>query len=670
MNDSLAGGAGSDAPLGAFPATVSVSGDDLLSRLLQGPLRILEPLEQELFKIRYDLYLADALRPLQKLYGARKDYESAVSRFTEIVAQAYAQRPQELRLLDLQRQTEPDWFQQSQMIGYVCYADRFAGDLKSVAERIPYLKEMGVTYLHLMPLLKARPGPNDGGYAVMDYRQVNPELGTMADLTGLATRLRQNGMSLCIDLVCNHTAKEHEWAQRAVAGERAYQDYYLMFEDRAISDRYERTLPEVFPDFKSGNFTYYEDIDRWVWTTFHDYQWDLNYANPAVFAEMLEIILFLANQGVEVLRMDAVAFMWKRPGTDSQNQPEAHYLLQAFRALSRMAAPGLILKAEAIVPPEPLIQYLGRGSAANKECQLAYHNVLMVLMWSALAEQRAVLMTHALQQIPETPSGCAWVTYARCHDDIGWAVADEDAGGVGLSGARHRNFLSDFYSGRFPGSFARGATFQFNPRTGDRRISGSMASLAGLEVAQEKQDRHEIELAVRRILLLHNLMFAFGGIPLIYMGDEVGMLNDYSYRERPELAGDNRWLHRPRMDWERAEERHDDESIAGRVYQGILRLVVARKTMPALHAQAGSFPVWTNNEQVFGLLRDSPRGRILILANVSEQAQPLPGQRLLELGFGGYLVDCISGAVLEGWPTLALSPYEVVWISRPEREAT
>ena len=648
-----------------------VSTNDLLQRLLQGPLRNLEPIEQELFRLRFELCLNDALRPLGKLYGERKDYESVVARFAEIVAHAYARRPADLRLLDLRREAQPDWFQHSTMIGYVCYADRFAGSLDGVAEKIPYLRELGVTYLHLMPLLKPRPGSNDGGYAVMSYRQVNPDLGTMDDLAALAARLRDEGISLCIDLVCNHTAKEHRWAQRAMDGDAAYQDYYLMFADRTLPDRYEQTLPEVFPDFKPGNFTYYEEIERWVWTTFHEYQWDLNYANPAVFAEMLDIILFLANQGVEVLRMDAVAFMWKRMGTDCQNQPEAHYLLQAFRALSRIAAPALLLKAEAIVAPERLIHYLGRGLAANKECELAYHNQLMVLMWSALAERRAVLMTHALQQMPETPSGCSWVTYARCHDDIGWAISDEDAAGVGLSGAMHRAFLSDFYSGRFPGSFARGATFQFNPRTGDRRINGSMASLAGLEVAQESQDGQQIEFAVRRILLLHNLLFAFGGIPLIYMGDELGLPNDYSYLNDANLAGDNRWIHRPRMDWNRAADRRanrqDGQSVAAQIFQAILSLVAARKATPALHAQAGSHAIWTGNDHVFGLLRDSPRGRVLVLANVSEEVRAVSGQRLQELGFDSYLVDLISGKLVESWPELALEPYEAFWLGRQSR---
>ncbi len=608
--------------------------DTLTAILQQGPLRLLEPLEQQIFLQRVEQYWEDVLRPLRTLYADHPNFDTWLGQFLHITARAYAARSPDLRMLDLRRFREPDWFQQPNMVGYVAYTDRFAADLPGVAAKIPYLQELGVTYLHLMPLLQPRPGHNDGGYAVMDYRQVDARLGTMADLATLTAELRQNDISLCIDLVCNHTAKEHEWAQKAMAGDPVYQDYYLMFPDRTLPDQYEQTVREIFPEFKPGNFTYYPQIDKWVWTTFNEFQWDLNYANPAVFGEMLDIMLYLANQGVEVLRLDAVAFMWKRMGTDCENQPEAHAILQAFRALSRMAAPGLLLKAEAIVPPPQLVPYLGRGAATNKECEVAYHNVFMVMLWSSLAERKVALMTHALQQMPAIPSGASWLTYIRCHDDIGWAVTEENAAAVGLNGYLHRSFLSDFYSGRFPGTFARGATFQFNPKNNDRRISGSLASLAGLEIALEQEDWREVDLAVARILLLHSMILAFGGIPLLYMGDELGLLNDASYLNDPHLADDNRWLHRPFMDWELAQKRHDWQSVNGRIFQGIVQLVQARKKTFALHAQAAAYAVWTHNESVFGLIRESPRGRVLVLGNFSEKPQTVPAYRLHELGFG------------------------------------
>ena len=638
--------------------------NSIFDSLLRGPLYSLEPLEQDIFCQRVEQFWADAVRPLTLLYANHPQFESWLHKFLHITARAYAGRPPDLRLLDLRRLNQPDWFQQSGMMGYVAYADRFSPDrtLKGVAEKIPYLKKLGVTYLHLMPLLQPRPGQNDGGYAVMDYRRVDERLGTMADLSDLAGQLRQNGISLCIDLVCNHTAQEHEWAQKALAGDPAYLAYYHTFPDRTLPDRYEPTIREIFPEFKPGSFTWYERINRWVWTTFNEYQWDLNYANPAVFAEMLDILLWLANQGVEVLRLDAVAFMWKRLGTDCENQPEAHAILQAFRALSRMAAPGLLLLAEAIVPPPQLVPYLGQGEATNKECEIAYHNVFMVMLWSALAERKVALLTHALQQIPSIPSGTSWLTYVRCHDDIGWAVTEADAAAVGLDGYLHRAFLSDFYSGRFPGSFARGATFQFNPKTNDRRISGSLASLTGLERALERGDEREIDLAVRRILLLHSMIFVFGGIPLIYMGDELGLLNDASYRDDPHLAGDNRWLHRPRMDWDAAARRGDPDTIAGRIFQGLLPLIRTRKEMFELHGRARSHPVWTNSERVFGLIRESARGRVLVLANFSEWGTAVSRARLREMGFTGPLTDRLTNRPFDPWSDIYLEAYQFLWL--------
>lgn len=618
--------------------------------------------KQQQFFQRLAVHWEDVIRPLHALYGHLDNFEAWLGDTISRTACAYANRSNDLHQLDEKRLLQPDWFQQPEMLGYVCYTDRFAGNLNGVAEKIAYLNELGVTYLHLMPLLMPRPGANDGGYAVMDYRQVNAALGTMDDLANLASHLRQNGISLCIDLVCNHTAKEHEWAIQAQAGDPTFQNYYLMFPDRTMPDEYEKTLREIFPDFKAGNFTYYEEFDKWVWTTFNEYQWDLNYENPAVFAEMLDIMLYLANRGVEVLRLDAVAFMWKRLGTDSENQPEAHLLLQAFRALSRIAAPGLLLKAEAIVSPPQLVPYLGRGVAANKECHIAYHNVLMVMLWSCLAERKVVLTTHALQQMPPIPSGTSWVTYVRCHDDIGWAITEEDAAAVGLEGFAHRSFLSNFYTGRFPGTFASGTTFQFNPRNNDRRVNGSLASLAGLETAVSNQSWHEVEMAIRRILLLHSVIFAYGGIPLIYMGDEIGQLNDHSYLENPDLANDSRWLHRPFMDWEKAALRHDRQTITGRIYNGLCQLVQARKCTEVLHAETAVHPIWTHNDQVLGILRDSPRGRLLILANVTEQPQTVGRGRLQQLGFNGLLHDQISQQPISLWGDLTLEPYQTLWL--------
>lgn len=635
-----------------------------LTAVTHTTLRLLEPFEQKLFELRVRQYWGDVQRPLRALYGTHPQYTQWLRHYLKLIATAYANRPKALHQLDLQRMSQPDWFQQSNMIGYVCYTERFADNLPDIQNKIPYLKELGVRYLHLMPLLEPRDGPNDGGYAVRNYRQVRSDLGTMDDLAELTAVLRQHNISVCIDMVCNHTAKDHAWARQAMAGDPKYQDYYLMFPDRTLPDQYEQTLPEVFPDLAPGNFTYYPEMEQWVWTTFNEYQWDLNYSNPAVLGDMLDNILFLANQGIEVLRLDAVAFMWKRLGTDSQNQPEAHYILQAFRALSRIVAPALILKAEAIVSPDKLIPYLGRGIATHKECELAYHNVFMVTLWSALAERKAVLMTHILQNMPPIPHTASWITYIRCHDDIGWAITEEDAAGVGLNGFEHRAFLSDFYSNRFSTTFARGTTFQFNPKTQDRRINGSLASLAGLEQAIAQNNLYAIELSIRRILLLHAMIFSFGGLPLIYMGDELGLLNDESYLQDPHLANDSRWIHRPYMDWQKAQERQDPHTITGRIFLGLQHLIHVRQHTPTLHAETANYPIWTHNDHVFGMVRQSPRGRILILANMTEQEQVIPDYRLPELGFESPMREHIGQTVYYDIQHMRLAPYQVMWLEK------
>ena len=443
--------------------------------------------EADAFLARLETLSFDITGPLGLLYGGVADVHKLATQLVLDALHAAAARPADLRRLDRRREIDPAWFQRSRMIGYVCYADRFAGSLPGVRQHLDYLVELGVTYLHLMPLLRPRDGESDGGYAVADYDQVDPRIGTMADLQALAGDLHERGMALCVDLVLNHTAREHEWARKALAGEPGYREMYLVYPDRTEPDAYERTLPEVFPDTAPGSFTQVPGLG-WVWTSFHEYQWDLNYANPAVFRAMLGTMLALANRGIDVLRLDAVPFLWKRMGTDCQNQPEAHLLLQAFRALTRLAAPGLVLKAEAIVSPEMLAQYLGGHDRFRPECDLAYDNQLMVMLWSSLATRDVRLAERALSHRRAAPAPTSWVTYVRCHDDIGWAVSDADAAAAGIDGFAHRRFLADFYAGRFPGSFGRGALFQDNPATGDARISGMAASLCGVEAALEPPD--------------------------------------------------------------------------------------------------------------------------------------------------------------------------------------
>jgi amylosucrase len=617
----------------------------------------------ELFELRAQRSAADLWPMLSQIYGAHPDFAAMQAALQEEMARAAKARPADLKRLDLQRDLEPDWFQRPEMVGYAAYADRFTGSIAAIEGKLDYLTDLGVRYLHVMPCLKPRPAPNDGGYSVQDYRKINPDLGSMADLERLARAMRGRGMSLCIDLVLNHTAREHEWAQKALAGDPFYQDFYYFFDDDTLPRQYEEHLVEIFPNDAPGSFTYVPELGKWVWTTFHVHQWDLNWSNPWVFLEIAKVMLFLANKGVDVLRLDAVAFMWKRMGTRCQSEPEVHMLLRALRAVCRITCPGVLHLEEAITAPAEMLTYLGRGDHDGKIGNLAYHNTLMVQYWSALASRDTRLMAHVLAtHFPETLTNATYATYLRCHDDIGWAVTDEDAGDLGFSGRAHRAFLSDFYDGSFAGSFARGALFQENPATGDKRISGTLASLTGVEKGLAEGDARAVDLAVQRILMGTALIASYGGVPLIYMGDEVALTNDYGYLDVPEHATDSRWIHRPRMDWDRVAHAADGDGVAGQVLAGTRAILHARARLPALHGAVPTRILRPDNAQVLAFARLAPTGTVLCLFNFSEAVQTIPESWLRAHGatrmhdlLSGYDVQLHDGR-------LVLLPYGRVWL--------
>ncbi|MFC4427972.1 alpha-amylase family protein [Deinococcus navajonensis] len=620
--------------------------------------------DAETFLLRLERYGPDLVESLQAVYGAQSP--ALLDGLIEVMLHAFHNRPPDLRRLDEARLLRPDWLQTPDMVGYVAYTDRFAGTLQGVRGKLDYLKDLGVKYLHLMPLLKPREGENDGGYAVQDYRAVRPDLGSMDDLSALARDLHAQGMSLVLDLVLNHVAHEHEWAQKARAGDPKYRAYFHVYPDRTQPDAFEATLPEVFPEFAPGNFTWDKTLGGWVWTTFNPYQWDLNWANPDVFREFLDIILYLANRGVDVFRLDAIAFLWKRLGTDSQNQPEVHWLTRALRAATRIVAPAVAFKAEAIVAPAQLIHYLGTRAHHGKVSDMAYHNSLMVQLWSSLASRDTTLLREALQAFAPKPTNTTWGLYVRCHDDIGWAISDEDASRAGLNGEAHRRFLSDFYSGGFPGTFARGLVFGFNAQTGDRRISGTAASLAGLETALATGDEPGVSTAIARLRLLHGVILGFGGVPLVYMGDELALLNDYGFRDVPEHAADNRWVHRPQMDWALAEHaREDVNSPAGRMYAWLQKLIQARAGTPHLHASVESRPVHSPDSRVLLLRRDHPLGTFLGVYNFSHEEVSFPTGVLRE-HLGEQAEDRLGGGRLTfARATVRLEPYRALWLTQP-----
>ncbi|MFN8085805.1 MAG: alpha-amylase family protein [Microbacterium sp.] len=597
------------------------------------------------FRGRFDAQFPRLHGLFTRLYGERPDGQEQLAATVAAASTSWNARPLELKVRDAQREADAGWFQSERMLGGVAYVDRFAGNLAGIRDQIPYFRELGLTYLHLMPLFDAPDGDNDGGYAVSSYRKVNPSLGTMEELTDLAADLRTAGISLVVDFIFNHTSNEHEWAKKAVAGDPEYADFYLIFDDREMPDAYERTTREIFPDDHRGSFVQLDD-GRWIWSTFYHYQWDLNYANPAVFRAMAGEMLFLANRGVEVLRMDAVAFIWKRLGTSCESLPEAHLLLQAFNAVLAMAAPGMVFKSEAIVHPDEVVTYI-----SPEECQLSYNPLQMALTWEALATRDGRLLQDALEERHALPAGTAWVNYVRSHDDIGWTFADEDATRYGIDGYAHRQFLNRFYTGRHDGTFARGVAFQENPTTGDARVTGTTASLAGIEAGDAGGED--------RVVLAHALALSTGGIPLLYLGDEVAQLNDYSYRDDPVRRGDSRWVHRGNRPRDRYAERTDENTPAGRVFRRLTKLIAVRQQASEF-AGGELIGFRTPHPSVIGYQRPGAQTRVLALANVGDAEVQIDPLTLS--GFARDAYDLVHDAELDLDEGLTLPPHGFVWV--------
>jgi amylosucrase len=618
---------------------------------IRSPLaRLLAPLPTHLrddAARRYARQEAVLLDRLGSLYGQRPDFLPWLGDLMESVGRQYAARAPELRRQDAQRETQPDWFASQSMLGYSAYVQRFGGNLQGVAARIAHLRELGVTYLHLLPFLRPRAGESDGGFAVASFEEVDPALGSNADLLALTAQLRAAGISLCSDLILNHVADDHAWALGAKAGDPLLRDFFHTYPDRAQPDRYERTVGQVFPQAAPGNFTFVPELQRWVWTTFYPYQWDLNYANPAVFAAMAGAMLGLANKGIDVFRLDSTAFLWKREGSDCMNQPEAHSLLQALRAIAAIVAPGVLLKAEAIVPTPKLPAYF--GSDAAPECHIAYHSSLMAAGWGALAEESTDLLQLVIAATPPLPPAASWLSYVRCHDDIGWNVLLNEAG---ANGPARLARIAQFFAGA-PGSYARGAAFQSSSADKAHGSNGMAASLAGLESATTVQEQ---EYALRRLLLLHGLALSFGALPVLYMGDELGMTNDHSYTQRADRAMDSRWLQRPAFDDSLLAWRHDGVSASGRLYPALRQLVDVRRRLPALAADAPRSVLPADTPAVLALLRGDA---FLNLSNFSGASQryTLPA---------GEWRNCLDGSVLAG--TVGLQPWHMLWLEREQEQ--
>ena len=597
----------------------------------------------------------DLERSYYEIYGDNDITRLRYTQLMEIMEQAKKTRPAAWKKLDA---AGNDWYKSENMIGIMLYVDRFSDNLVEFEKRIDYLAELGVTYVHFMPLLKSRDGNNDGGYAVSDYLMVDDKFGTMKQLERVISLLKKKGIRTCIDFVLNHTAKEHVWAQKCLAGDPDYNDMYIMYDDDTVPKEYEKTLTQIFPGVAPGNFTYYPELKKYVMTRFYEFQWDLNYRNPQVFNKIVEVLLTLANKGVDIFRLDAIPYMWKELGTSSMNLPNVHKLIAMMYEIVQQICPSVIFLGEAIVEPFEIVKYF--GTADRKECNVMYNASLMVLLWNSLASRDVRLMARSLSKDYGIPSDGLWINYIRCHDDIGWGFETDILRDMGCNPEMHKQFMIQFMEGKFQGSFATGELYEYNPVTGDARNSGTLASMCGLEQALNEKHMYKVELAVKRILLLHSIIISYTGIPLLYSGDEIGQLNDWSYKEIPEHAGDSRWLHRGKMDWEAAERRTDLGTVEGQIFSRLKEMIRIRKSNVYFSADYKSIPVDTGNQAVFCFHKAD---KMLVLANFSEREQWVDAKAFDWFGLPGEMHDLITGRPIRSYNNqIQLGPYEYLWL--------
>lgn len=567
-----------------------------------------------------------------QLYQHHPSGSAAFEQLIENLIIAHIERPLVLKQKDETKEKKDYWYLSNELCGMSLYVDRFAGSLAAMPEKLPYLKELGINLLHLMPVFESPEGESDGGYAVSDFRKVDKRFGTLPELKTLQQQMEASDMYLMIDIVLNHTSQKHEWAEKARKGDKTYQDYFYMYPDRGLPDQFDAAMPEIFPESSPGNFTFIRECNQWVMTVFHHYQWDLNYTNPAVFNAMLENILFYANLGIDILRIDAPAFIWKQLGTTCQNLPQAHQLLCLIRQCVQVAAPGMALLGEAIVAPKEIMKYFGTGVYQGRECQFAYNATQMALQWEALATGDTRVMLAAQHDILQKPFGTSWIAYTRCHDDIGLGFEDASITAAGFNAYEHRKFLKDYYSGSFPDSPAAGALFSINPKTQDARISGSLASLCGLEKALEKKDAEAIKESVKKILLMQAMSCLLGGLPMLFYGDEAGYTNDYSYLQDPGKSYDNRWMHRPVIKWEKNERIHQKGTIEEIIFTGTQKLLTLRKSLPVLADHKNLRWLTPHNIHVAGFVRTNDKEKLYCLFNFSNKAAYLTWYTFKEPG--------------------------------------
>lgn len=575
--------------------------------------------------------------------------------FAELCSQMYEYyncRSKKLKERDLKREKGPDWYHGKDMLGMMLYTDNFAGNMKGVKEKIPYLKECNINCLHLMPFLDTPKGRSDGGYAVADFRKVRSDLGTMKDLAELTEKCHEEDINVCMDFVMNHTSEDHEWARRARAGEGEYMSRYFFYDNEEIPEKYEKTVPQVFPTTAPGNFTYLPETGHYVMTTFYPYQWDLNYRNPRVFNEMIYNFLYLTNQGIDIVRIDAVPYIWKELGTTCRNLKQVHTIVRMMRMIAEIVCPGVLLLGEVVMEPEKVVPYF--GTVEKPECHMLYNVTTMATTWNSIATGDIRLLKKQMDIVNQLPKQYVFLNYLRCHDDIGWGLDYETMRPWGIKEIPHKRYLNDYFTGKIRGSVSRGELYNDDPVTQDARFCGTTASMCGIEKAGFEHDEEAMNAAVREDIMLHAYMLTQSGIPMLYSGDELGQVNDYSYKNDPEKCADSRYIHRGKLPWELAEDKEDVTTVQGNIFQTLDRLEKIRRQEITFDKDADVYTYDVHDDSILCVLREYKGRRFFGIFNFSNQEKTAWMQEK------GMYRNLLTGEKAE-LKDIRLSGYEFLW---------
>ena len=583
------------------------------------------------------------------------------SMFYELCQQMEAfsmERADELHRRDSAREADPDWYRGSDLLGMMFYIENFGKTIPGVRRKLDYLKSCGVNYVHLMPFLDTPRGRSDGGHAVSDFRKVRPDLGTMEDVEELTAACHRKGINVCMDFVMNHTSEDHEWARRARAGEGEYMSRYFFFDNRSIPDRYEETVPQVFPTTAPGNFTWVPECSHYVMTSFYPYQWDLNYRNPRVFNEMVYNFLYLANRGIDVMRIDAVPYIWKTLGTQCRNLPQVHTIVRMLRMITEIVCPGVLLLGEVVMEPEKVVPYF--GTVDKPECHMLYNVTTMATTWHTVATRDTTLLRSQLDILDSLPKQYVFQNYLRCHDDIGWGLDYRTLRHQGIDEVAHKKYLNDYFRGLAGGSNSRGELYNEDIVTGDARFCGTTASMCGIERAGFENDAAMMDRAVAMDIMLHAYMLMQSGVPVLYSGDEIGQVNDYSYKDDPEKAADSRYIHRGAFPWELTEKIRDPESVQGRLFGALQKLEKIRRREEAFTTFADTWTLDTGAREVLGIGRYYAGETLIGLFNFSEHGRTvtLPGE--------GAYTDLMTRKKTSS-PEAVLGAYGFLWLKRRDQ---